>query len=101
MLDGYKIAYVSLTSAGSGYNVIIAGDKAIAYFDKNNVKGTAEIYLVANDSDPADGYDKLLIVEFRGGKTSKDDETGCNTVFPLFGIIMLIPLIAVVRRFIN
>ena len=98
MLDGYKIAYVSLIPAGSGYNVIIDGDKAVAFFDKNNVAGKAEIYLLANDSHPADGYDKLLIVEFQGGKSSKDDETGCN-VYPLFGIIALIPFIAVTRRF--
>jgi hypothetical protein len=100
MLNGYKIAHVGLVAPGANYTLELAGDKVIAYFHKNNVEGSAEIYLLADGSNPADGYDRLLIVEFKGNSSSGGigDETGCNAVYPLFILILFIPFMAARKK---
>jgi hypothetical protein len=97
MLAGYKIAYVNPAASGAGYTLKFEGDKVTAHFEKKDItNGIAEVYLIANDSDPADGFDKLLIIEFKG-KTNGLLE-GCNAGYPLIILLTLIPFIAAARK---
>jgi hypothetical protein len=101
MLDDYRIAGIEqIDFIGKvPYMLDFKGDEIIAYFLSTTlVDGTAKIYLIADDLDSVNSYDQLLIVEFKGKAKDSGSGPGCNTIYPLLILVILVPFMGAIRK---
>jgi hypothetical protein len=100
MLDGYEIAEIPQTTDEYGrFSYEFDGDKIIVRCQSITIiDGSIGVFLVKSGSDPADGYDQFLTIEFKGRRAllpsecdDDDDTTGCNAAYPLLIAILLVP----------
>jgi len=96
MLNGYKIANVTPAAPRQGYTLDIVGDEVIATFNTLTiVNGNADVYLVKVGSNPNDGYDALMKIEFRGrhARPGEDEWSGCNAISSLLVLLAIVPFV--------